>query len=53
MEASEIASYLLEVERDSIGRRYTDDSVLVALGERVVEWFEESLDHWQDRRVQS
>ena len=53
MEASEIASYLLEVERDSMGRRYTDDAVLVALGARVVEWFEESLDHWQDRRVQS
>lgn len=53
MEASEIASYLLEVERGSMGGRYMDDSVLVALGERVVEWFEASLDHWQDRRVQS
>jgi predicted DNA-binding transcriptional regulator AlpA len=36
-----------------MGRRYTDDSVLMALGERVVAWFEESVDHWQAPSVQS
>jgi len=48
MTASDIATYLLEVEQSSMGRRYSEDAKLRQVGERVITWFEESISHWMD-----
>jgi hypothetical protein len=51
--AGQVAEYLLEVERSSMGQRFSDDARLREVGERVIAWFEESIPHWMDRRGQS
>lgn len=50
IDAAGVADYLLEVERGMMGRRYTEDAALRALGQRVMEWFAESVPHWRERR---
>ena len=50
--AGEVAEYLLDVERSSMGQRFSDDTELCEVGERVIAWFEESVPHWMDRRGQ-
>lgn len=47
--AAQVAEYLLDVERSSMGQRFSDDAKLRYVGERVIEWFEESIPHWIDR----
>jgi hypothetical protein len=49
MAAGQVAEYLLEVERSSMGRRFSDDAKLHEVAERVIAWFEESVPHWMDR----
>jgi hypothetical protein len=48
--AGQVAEYLLDVERSSMGQRFSDDAKLREVGERVIAWFEESIPHWMDRR---
>jgi len=45
----QVAAYLLSVEREWMGRRFSDDAKLEALGERILDWFEESLSLWMER----
>jgi hypothetical protein len=44
--ASDVAAYLLAVEVEAMGGRYSDDAKLSALGEHIVEWHRKSTDHW-------
>jgi hypothetical protein len=51
--AGQVAECLLDVERSSMGQRFSDDAKLREVGERVIEWFEESIPYWMDRRGKS
>ena len=48
-QAPEVADYLLSVERESMGLRFSDDAKLQALGERILAWYEESISRWMER----
>lgn len=45
-----IADCLRQAERESMGSGYTAEAELLALGQRIADWHENSIDLWMRRR---